>query len=103
MVATFVLAPWFPDFSVFWTAARFAVSSPHLLYDGEAITAAQSWVGHNGPRPWAYPPTALLPILPFAAMPFAIAYAAFTALSLLAFGVATKAFGWKPWLLSMLS
>jgi len=78
-------APWFaPDFGVFWTAADLAPEHPELLYDPEAVTRAQSWLapGDDKPRPWAYPPTTLLLVLPLAWLPFWTSYAVWVAAGL---------------------
>ena len=48
----------FPDFIVFWTAARHAADP--LLYDSAHLTALQAWMPGPGPRPFIYPPTFLL-------------------------------------------
>ena len=74
---------WWPDFTVFHTAAQFAMVDPKLIYDDEAMRQAQLWLGDDGPRPWAYPPSALLQFLPFAPLPFPVAY---TVYLLLTFG-----------------
>jgi hypothetical protein len=62
----------FPDFEVFWTAARHAHDP--LLYDSAHLTAAQRWMPGDGPRPFIYPPTFLLLIFPFGLLPFLPAY-----------------------------
>ena len=60
------------DFVVFWTAA----DAPRP-YDFEALTAAQAWyMGADSLlRPFAYPPSFLPWLQPFAQMPMIVAYA----------------------------
>jgi hypothetical protein len=74
------------DFLPLWTAGRMAWSDPGHLYDFAAVTHAQGWLLPNfrWMRPYAYPPTALLVLAPFGALPFWPALALWTALS---FGV----------------
>ena len=81
-----------PDFAVFWTAARMISLHSDQLYDAQAMTAAQSWLTNpaNGLRPFAYPPTAMLLFRPFAALPFPVAFALWTALSLGAFAATAR-------------
>ena len=81
-----------PDFTVFWTAGKLAVRDAAQVYDFAAITAAQSWAvdPSHGPRPFPYPPTALLVFIPFALMPFWAAYWAWLALSALVFWSAAR-------------
>lgn len=87
-----------PDFTVFWTAGGLALSDADQVYDTAAITAAQSWAVDpvHGPRPFPYPPTALLIFVPFALLPFWISYSAWLGLSALAFWSAARrvAQGW---------
>jgi hypothetical protein len=70
------------DFLPMWTGARMAWSTPQLLYDFEAVTAAQDWLmtGWSRLRPFVYPPSALPALAPFAAMPFHWAYVVWTLL-----------------------
>jgi Glycosyltransferase family 87 len=81
-----------PDFSVFWAAARLALERPDLLYNDAAVTLKQ--VGAigltDGIRPWAYPPTAVLPLLPFGQLPYATAFPLFAILSFALFLVSTR-------------
>ena len=83
-----------PDFGVFWTAARIAQTDPIRIYDVVAMTEAQRWLTDpaNGPRPFAYPPSALILFAPFSVLPFLPAFALWTALSLAAFAMATQRF-----------
>jgi hypothetical protein len=78
----------FPDFIVFWTAARHATDP--LLYDAAHITAAQAWFPGPGPRPFVYPPTFLLLAYPFGFLPAIPAYLAWAALSCAAFVLAAQ-------------
>ena len=62
-----------PDYSTFWTAARLSLTehAGEILYDAERMTELQSWLVRNEDfRPWAYPPSALFVLLPFASLPF---------------------------------
>ena len=70
------------DFLPMWTGARMAWPAPQLLYDFEAITAAQDWLmnGWSRLRPFVYPPSALPALAPFAALPFLWGYIAWTLL-----------------------
>jgi hypothetical protein len=81
-----------PDFTVFWTVARLAFQQPELIYDDAVVTLMQvDLVGAvNSIRPWAYPPSALLPLLPFGLMPFQLSLPCFVAVSLGAFLIAAR-------------
>src|SRR5205814_10644757 len=62
-----------PDYSTFWTAARLSLTghAGEILYDAQRMTELQSWLVRNEDlRPWAYPPSALFVLLPFAQLPF---------------------------------
>jgi hypothetical protein len=76
-----------PDFTVYWATAH--VPNP---YDTEALTAAQSFAVDPkfGPRPFAYPPPALLLVLPFSLLPFWPAYWLWLAISAVAFWTAAR-------------
>ncbi|HEX3917896.1 MAG TPA: glycosyltransferase family 87 protein [Caulobacteraceae bacterium] len=76
----------FPDFEVFWTAARHA--GDPLLYNSDYLTALQTWEPGTGPRPFVYPPTFLLMIWPFGLLPFLPAYYLWAGLSVAAIGLA---------------
>lgn len=71
------------DFLPLWTAARIGFEQPSLLYNFHFITGLQDWLLHHGygQRPFAYPPTALFPVLPFAGLPFWWAYGIWTTLT----------------------
>lgn len=79
------------DFSVLWAATQYALEAPELIYNDVAVTLKQAdalgmvW----GIRPWAYPPTALLPLLPFGALPYTAAFLSFVIASLSLFVAAT--------------
>lgn len=94
------------DFAPLWTAARLAADAPTRIYDFAKITHLQQWFlrGYFGMRPFAYPPSSLLVLSPFAAAPFAWAYGAWV--------VATGGFmAWasarlspaRPWLAALLT
>ena len=74
------------DYMVYYEAARLMLAGKvGLLADGAAFTARlnagfASWLtAPLPPHPWVYPPTFLLLLLPFAALPFLASYAAFLA------------------------
>jgi glycosyl transferase family 87 len=58
-------APFHPDFGVFWDIAVLALKHPELTYDPASRTLLGTW---------AYPPTALVVLTPFAMLPFPVAY-----------------------------
>jgi len=66
---------WTPDFDVFWVAAAHH-SGP--VYDSAYLTALQSGPGE---RPFPYPPTFLLMILPLALLPMKAAYVTWVTIS----------------------
>ena len=80
------------DFSVFWAAAQLGLQAPELIYNDVAVTLQQAdAIGAiSGIRPWAYPPTALLPLLPFGALPYTAALLLFATTTLGLFLVATQ-------------
>lgn len=67
------------DFAPVWAAA----TVPHSAYDVQAVTSIQSDVFARDllARPFAYPPTTLLLLLPFGLLSFWYAYAAFIAIN----------------------
>jgi len=66
-----------PDFYVFWTAAQHW----HAPYDPAPIAALEASLHLKGVWPFAYPPTFLLLVRPFALLPLTIAYPLWTGLS----------------------
>jgi alpha-1,2-mannosyltransferase len=76
------------DWMVFYAAARlFFNGKISLIFNGDALTAylnsAFSW-WLSAPllfRPWVYPPSYLLMVLPFGALPFVASYLAFQLVS----------------------
>ena len=83
-----------PDYTVFWTAARLVMVHPEKIYDVHAMTVAQSEFipPSGGPRPWAYPPTALLFFLPFSLLPFTASALAWLSVSMAAYVIAIRQF-----------
>jgi hypothetical protein len=83
-----------PDFGVFWTAGQLAHSNAPQIYDVAAMTEAQRWLTNpaNGPRPFVYPPSALILFAPFSMLPFIPAFLLWTLLSLTAFVMASRYF-----------
>lgn len=86
---------WIPDYSVFYVAGKLATTNPSLIYDDTAMTVIQSWFVEPrlGFRPWAYPPSALLPLIPFATLPFWWSLAVWVGTTLTAFLYASKRIG----------
>jgi alpha-1,2-mannosyltransferase len=78
-----------PDFSVFWTATH--VPTSHL-YDSAYVTTKQAWLvpPTAGPRPWIYPPSALLFFMPFGLIAFWPAFFVWSGLSLTSFWFAWR-------------
>ena len=72
------------DLLPLWTAACYAFKHPDQIYDFATITRLQAWIigVHTGPRPWIYPPSALLALAPFGQAPWLIAYPAWVAATL---------------------
>ncbi len=64
------------DLLPLWTAAGIAFRHPEQLYHFDVITHLQVWAigSHTGPRPWIYPPSALLVFAPFGSVPFRYFY-----------------------------
>ena len=72
------------DWMVFYSGAQwFFDGNLGALFDGERFTAYlnatfSGWLSQPTPfRPWVYPPTYLLAMLPFGTLPFAASYVAF--------------------------
>ena len=95
---------WLPDYSVLWTAARIGLVNPGMLYDVEGMTAAQTWLveQEHGPRPWIYPPSALLVLLPFSVLPFVWSYVWFMIVSVACYGASAIGFLGRRWLPGLL-
>jgi hypothetical protein len=66
-----------PDFDVFWAAARHW----RAPYDPAVVTQLEAALGLHGTWPFAYPPTFLLFVYPFALLPLKLAYPLWTGLS----------------------
>lgn len=66
-----------PDFYVFWTAAQHWQAP----YDPAIIARLEAAIHLGGTWPFAYPPTFLLVVWPFAQLPLTIAYPLWTGLS----------------------
>jgi hypothetical protein len=83
---------WFADFTVFWTASSF----PHP-YDTQALTRAQQWLlpSNPYPRPFPYPPSALMLLKPLALLRYTAAIVVWTALGVTAFTAASALYGRK--------
>jgi hypothetical protein len=83
------------DFAPVWAAATI----PDNAYDVQAITSIQSDVFARDllARPFAYPPTTLLLLLPFGFLGFWYAYAAFVALSSALLFFALRSSSASPW------
>ncbi|MBV9995946.1 MAG: DUF2029 domain-containing protein [Caulobacteraceae bacterium] len=87
-MAALFLPHQYPDFGVFWTAARHAFDPQ--LYDAAHLTAAQGWWPGMTPHPFVYPPTFLLLIWPFGLPPFSLADHLWGGLSCAAFVLAAR-------------
>jgi hypothetical protein len=95
------LDPPFPDFLVFHAAARaWLEGKGGLIYDIDAFTAfqnalhAERLTDHVHFRPFLYPPTWLLLLLPFGVLAAGKAYGLFMAVTA---GIATALEGWRDW------
>jgi hypothetical protein len=74
------------DWAPLWAAGHFAWVDPARAYDFSAVTLHQQPViGPSTPRPFIYPPTALMLFAPFALLPFYLSLAAFILPSLVLF------------------
>jgi alpha-1,2-mannosyltransferase len=87
------------DWMVFYGGAQsFFDGNLAQLFDGERFTAYlnaafANWLSTPTPyRPWVYPPSYLLAMLPFGALPFAVSYAAFQLASALLLATALWSF-----------
>ena len=85
------------DFAPLWTGARVAASAPARLYDFDYLSALQGWpLGHDHPRPFVYPPSALPVFAPFALLPYWTAYGLWIGLTGAAYAWAGRKAG-APW------
>jgi hypothetical protein len=79
-----------PDYTMFWTAGRFALEGRNP-YDVVALTNAQAWIREtSGPLPFPYPPSALLFVGVFALLPFWPSFCIWTAAGVGAFWFAAR-------------
>jgi hypothetical protein len=86
------LEPLGMDFLPLWTAGRMVWTEPGKVYDFAAVTAAQAWLPQPHfawPRPYVDPPTTLLLLAPLGRLPFGMAMAVWSALSLGVFATAS--------------
>jgi hypothetical protein len=88
-----------PDFDVFWTAARHW----RAPYDPAAIAAMESRLHLHGVWPFAYPPTFLLFVYPFALMPLSVAYPLWTGVSAALFMFAASRLVKPAWAAAVLA
>lgn len=74
------------DFMPMWAAGREAFSHPDRVYDVVRLTRFEHPLleGFPGPRPFVYPPTALLLFAMIATVPFALANAVWTLVGVVA-------------------
>jgi hypothetical protein len=96
---------WVPDYTVFWAAAKMVQMNPSLVYNDTALTLYQSWFFEmfNGWRPWAYPPSALVLLIPFTKLPVYPSFFAFAGLTLAAYLYAVRRMvGWN-WALALVA
>jgi len=70
------------DFAGMWGGAKAAVSNVGRLYDFHHVSELQNWpLGPGRLRPYAYPPSALLFLVPFSMVPWNVGYLIWTALT----------------------
>ncbi len=79
----------FIDFNVFWTVARV---DPHIVYNVDLLTQAQHLITRPeaGPRPFAYPPSAIPWLSVFGLLPYWLALTAWTTAGVTLFAVAAS-------------
>lgn len=82
-----------PDFYVFWAAARHW----RAPYDPSVIAQLEASIHLTGVWPFAYPPTFLLFVRPFALLPLPLAYPLWTGLSAALFTFAASVVVKPPW------
>jgi alpha-1,2-mannosyltransferase len=104
------ISAFFPDFLVFQAAARaWAEGQSALIYNSEALTAFQNALfvdrlpGEVRFRPFFYPPTWLLMLLPFAALAVGQAYALFLAGTAALATLLEGRHDWPGWLAVLVS
>ncbi|MCY7340068.1 MAG: DUF2029 domain-containing protein, partial [Sphingomonas bacterium] len=82
------------DWGPLWAGVQIALTDPARLYDFEAVTRLQEpFFGPLGTRPFVYPPSALLWLMPFVWLPLAPAMIAFVGLSGLLLWRASRGIG----------
>ena len=70
------------DFAGMWGGAKAAMINVARLYDFHYVSELQNWpLGPGRLRPYAYPPSALLFLAPFAMVPWNVGYLIWTALT----------------------
>ena len=70
------------DFAGMWGGAKAAMTNVARIYDFHYVSELQNWpLGPGRLRPYAYPPSALLVLAPFAMVPWNIGYLIWTALT----------------------
>ncbi|HSV02566.1 MAG TPA: glycosyltransferase family 87 protein [Phenylobacterium sp.] len=59
------------DFAPLWAGGRAALHAPARLYDFDYVSTLQGWpLGRDHPRPFVYPPSALVVFAPLALIPY---------------------------------
>lgn len=85
------------DFLPLWAGVKAALSAPDRLYDFTFVTGLQDWpMGPKYLRPFIYPPSALLVLAPFGALPAKAGYIAWVAATYLVFAFGARRVG-APW------
>ena len=70
------------DFAGLWAGGKAALTDVGRVYDFRYVSELQNWpLGPGRLRPYAYPPTALLLLTPFALAPWKLGYAVWTVLT----------------------
>lgn len=78
------------DYQVYFWAARSWVTGGDIMNDAPTVTEGVV-------LPWVYPPFALLPLLPFAAMPFVLGLGAMFVVDVLAIGASAYVVTQRLW------
>jgi hypothetical protein len=90
------------DYSCFWAGAKTALDAPERLYDFNYITGLQGWpLGPHSPRPYIYPPSALLIFILFALPSYWVGFGLWVAATGGLFAWAGRRIG-APWWLVVL-